>query len=141
MNWLKMLRHSDGIRVLAVMGKDGDGQALHDIAERAKWHLEFAPNYESALKQIEREEFAVILCDRDRTTGCQGWGDAVQKMVAASPHSCVILTSSVKDDHLWQELIELGGYDVLTKPFQAERVIRSVEFAWSHLRTKRVREL
>jgi DNA-binding NtrC family response regulator len=137
MNWLKKLRHFDAIRVLAVMGKDADAQALQEIADKANWHLGFAANYESALEHLQREEYSVILCDRDWMSDPMGWCAAVQKLVAASPHGCVILTSTVKDDRLWQELTELGGYDVLIKPFQPEKVTRSIEFAWSHLKTRR----
>jgi DNA-binding NtrC family response regulator len=140
MNWLKMVRRSDTIRVLAVMGKDADAQALHEIADKANWHLGFAASYESALEYLQREEYSVILCDRDWMAGRMGWGDAVQKLVAASPHGSVILTSTVKDDRLWQEFTELGGYDVLIKPFQPEKVTRSIEFAWAHLKTRRLRE-
>ena len=76
---------------------------------------------------MRRHEFAVILCDRD--LAASNWREALAKLVATAPGSHVILASRVNDDQLWQEVIRLGGYDVLTKPFQQERVMRSINYA------------
>ena len=135
MNWLtnivQGIRADDNvIRVLAVMAKDSDRQVLSQIGEKAKWHIEFASNYESAVELAGRRKFAVILCDRDLSSAFN-WREAVQKLAGIAPGSCVMLTSPVNDDVLWQEVIDRGGYDVLTKPFHEERVVRSVRFACS----------
>ena len=42
----------------------------------------------------------------------------------------VIVTSRLADDRLWAEALNLGAYDVLTKPFDRHEVLRSVSFAW-----------
>ena len=34
----------------------------------------------------------------------------------------LVVTSRVADEHLWAEVLNLGGYDVLAKPFIAEEV-------------------
>ena len=40
-----------------------------------------------------------------------------------------IVTSRLADDALWAEVLNVGGYDLLLKPFRAEEVIRMVHAA------------
>ena len=40
-----------------------------------------------------------------------------------------IVTSRLADDALWAEVLNVGGYDLLLKPFRAEEVIRMVHVA------------
>lgn len=127
MSWLR--KNSSAVRVLAVMPRDSDAQTLSQIAARAQWELHFSSSFESALDLARRERFAVILYDRG-----DGWRDAIGKLCHTAPDSNVILTSPANDDLLWQEVIKLGGYDVLTKPFHEERVLRSIQFAAANVK-------
>jgi DNA-binding response OmpR family regulator len=46
----------------------------------------------------------------------------------------LIVTSPANDHGLWAELLSLGGYDVLIKPFQTDEVLRVLGVAldfWS----------
>ena len=119
------------IRVLAVMPRDQDSQALARIAEKANWKIEFASSRADALSLIKRHRFAVILCDRGLSLH-SNWSHSIEDLASQAPESSVILASPANDDRLWQEVISRGGFDVLTKPFQEERVIRSVRFACKH---------
>lgn len=132
MNWFRNHhpKRFNAIRILAVMPKDPDGHVLAQIAGRAKWYLEFAKTFESARELAARHEFAIILCDRDLPL-VASWREAVRQLASAAPDSRIMLTSPVNNDYLWQEVIQRGGYDVLTKPFHEERVVRSISFAWS----------
>ena len=42
----------------------------------------------------------------------------------------VIVTSRLADDRLWAEVLNLGAYDVLAKPFDRTEAIRAVGAAW-----------
>jgi FixJ family two-component response regulator len=66
-------------------------------------------------------------------------------LLAAAERQCIILVSPVTDDYLWQAVIELGGYDVLTKPFREEKVVTVVHAAclyrntgWAQSRAARI---
>jgi len=49
------------------------------------------------------------------------------------PHSpLLIVTSRLADERLWPEVLNVGGWDVLAKPFDRKEVIRVVESAWRH---------
>jgi FixJ family two-component response regulator len=71
----------------------------------------------------------VVLCDRD-LPGVD-WRMAVQQLAGGQNRRCVILASPVVDDYLWEEVIHLGGYDVLAKPFRKRDVVQAIEFAWA----------
>jgi hypothetical protein len=38
--------------------------------------------------------------------------------------------SRLADEYLWAEVLQLGGYDVLLKPFEEEEVARVALAAW-----------
>lgn len=117
----------DAVSILAVMPNHADRTAMRQISERAHWYLQVGDTFEEGIDMLRDREFAVILCDRDLPG--VGWREAIAALVKKAPRTSVILTSPVNDDYLWQEVIRCGGYDVLTKPFQEERVIKTIAVA------------
>jgi DNA-binding response OmpR family regulator len=51
----------------------------------------------------------------------------------------LIVTSRLADEHLWAEVLNLGGYDVLMKPFDRLEVLRVISLAWLHWKERRER--
>ena len=43
----------------------------------------------------------------------------------------LIVTDRLADERLWAEVLNLGGYDLLLKPFDPEEVLRVVNSAWT----------
>ena len=114
--------------VLAVTSSQPDRERLQAIADREGWDFLCASDFHSALSELGRRNIPVILCDRDLPE--QNWRDSIRTLLAAVRQPCVILTSSVNDSYLWQEVIQHGGYDVLPKPFHEEQVISTIRRAW-----------
>jgi hypothetical protein len=44
----------------------------------------------------------------------------------------VVVTSRLADDYLWSEVLNLGGWDVLAKPFREQEVLYVLDSAWIH---------
>jgi DNA-binding response OmpR family regulator len=42
----------------------------------------------------------------------------------------MVVASRLADERLWAEVLNLGGYDLLVKPFNSIEVIRSMSLAW-----------
>ena len=42
----------------------------------------------------------------------------------------LLVTSKTADENLWAEVLNLGGYDVLMKPFELGEVTRVIGMAW-----------
>jgi DNA-binding NtrC family response regulator len=128
-NWLHS-ETGEKIPVLAIACQDLDRNALLAFAVRGQWDLVLAGSCEEALEMLKKMRAAVILCDRD-LPGLD-WRNALETLAASRPDCPIVLTSSVNDEYLWDEVIHKGGYDVLSKPLQEDLTVRAVNLAWSY---------
>lgn len=129
MNWRAILwpARYETVRLLAIMSAGSDREALLRIAGRQHWQVDLAPNTDYALDLLGAHRFAVIVYDCD--TAGPNWRAVLDQLVKHSAGASVILASPTKDDHLWQEVTQRGGYDVVLKPFREDLVTRSIRFA------------
>ena len=111
------------LTVLAITTSADDREVLRQICEGAAWEISFADDVDQALGRPA----GIVLCDRD-LSGID-WRQAIQRLSTCPHPRKVILTSYVVDDYLWDEVIHCGGYDVLPKPFRAQEVIHTIQFA------------
>jgi DNA-binding response OmpR family regulator len=72
----------------------------------------------------------VIICDQVLADG--DWRDLLRDLQKGQQAPPVIVSSRLADDRLWAEVLNLGGYDLLTKPFHAAEVSRVVRMAARH---------
>ena len=63
------------------------------------------------------------------------WQHELKKLAKARRSACVILLSNVTDQYLWDEVVQNGGFDVLTRPFKKETILSVLLFAYAHCRT------
>jgi DNA-binding response OmpR family regulator len=87
------------------------------------WDLTAIETWEEASAVLTHRRFAVVLYDRDLPG--RDWRQTIAELARISP--CILLASPVIDDALWQEVVERGGYDVLTKPFDEEHVLFAID--------------
>jgi DNA-binding NtrC family response regulator len=128
-NWWRS-ESGERIPVLAIACQDLDRKALSAFSVRGQWDLVLTESCEEALEALKKMRAAVILYDRD-LPGLD-WRDALEKLSAARPDCPIVLTSSVNDEYLWDEVVHKGGYDVLSKPLQEDLTVRAVNLAWSY---------
>lgn len=118
------------VHVLAVTPFDSDVQALSRIFGHTAWDLSSAPSLSRALDYMHANPAPVILTETVLPDA--NWKDMLAA-AAGMPHSpYLILTASNADDRLWAEALNLGAYDVLSKPYRAQEVFRIVGLAWRH---------
>jgi DNA-binding NtrC family response regulator len=131
-NWWRdtAANSAERIQVVAITPDDADRRSLAACAERGQWDLAIAAGFEDALDVSKGSRAAVILCDRD-LPGID-WREALKKLATSKPAFAIILTSSVNDEYLWDEVVHRGGYDVLVKPLQEDQTMRAVNLAWSY---------
>lgn len=67
------------------------------------------------------------MCERDLSDG--DWRQLWAILACEPKPPKFIVTSRLADDALWAEVLNVGGYDLLLKPFRAEEVIRIVHAA------------
>jgi FixJ family two-component response regulator len=120
------------ISILSVSPFQEDHRALEAIfhQDSGKWKLYTSPTLLRASTLLRTEPLSIIICEGDLRPG--SWKEMLEE-TATLPHSrFLIVTSRLADERLWTEVLSLGGWDVLVKPFDRTEVIRVVESAWQH---------
>ena len=127
------------VAVIGLVPSDEDRQLLTGICSRNRWSLIFADTREEARTALDKMRAPVVFCDRDLPGN--GWRRTVEDL-ASSPHgACIILLSRVVDTYLWNEVVRIGGFDVLSKPLREDKVVRMVRLAWSYWNSAKNREI
>ena len=128
-------------KVLSISPLDEDHRSLLEIlrqrsptpdAPASDWKLYTSPTLKSGIRMLSRNTIPIAICERDLQPGT--WKDLLAKAALMRHSPLVIVTSRLADERLWSEVLNLGGYDVLAKPFDATEVIRIIESAWRHWR-------
>ena len=116
------------ISVLAVGIGGRERQTLEELASEANLELVFAETWKDSMTLLRHTPSVIVLCDRDVPDA--SWRTAIEDLARVAPKSCVVLVSAVNDEYLWQEVVQHGGFDVVTKPFQSDQIRRRIDHAW-----------
>ncbi len=117
---------------LVVSSDDGDTQILTGMLEPRSWRVRGARTFQEALRLLRgAERPTVIACERELPDG--SWRDLFQflstKLKNPPP---LVVVSRQADEALWAEVLNVGGYDVLAKPFDDDEVHRVMNMASRH---------
>ena len=115
------------LAILAVGQDEQDRCVLRQASSRSGWALSTVGTVAEATRFLERHPTCVIFCNRHLPDG--GWRDLSEAAASRGLQANVIVTSRLADDHLWAEVLNLGGYDVLATPLNASEVLQAVESA------------
>jgi FixJ family two-component response regulator len=80
-----------------------------------------------ALYSMASRQVAAILCE-----ALLDWKELLSYLAEVLEPPLLIVTSRLADQRLWAEALNLGSWDVLTKPFNEAEVRRVVESALHH---------
>ena len=116
------------VTVLCVSAHDSDHHSLGHLFSRTKWTLLEARSRAEALRLLRERLVPVVVCDCGLPDG--GWKDVLEEASTLPHPPVVIVASRLADDRLWSEVMNLGGYDVLEKPFNQSELVRVVSLAW-----------
>ena len=114
-------------RLMAVLSTREDRAALQRIISPCKWELQWTGTGGEAIDAFRRTSPPIVICDRDLPDG--DWRQLWDILAREPKPPMFIVTSRLADDALWAEVLNVGGYDLLLKPFRAEEVIRMVHGA------------
>ena len=113
--------------LMAVLPTRGDRAALQRIIGPCRWELQWTSACGEAIDVFRRTRPAIVICDRDLMDG--DWRGLWDILAREPKPPMFIVASRLADDALWAEVLNVGGYDLLLKPFRAEEVIRMVHAA------------
>ena len=118
---------ADSACVLLVSPFTEDMAALQAVVSGHAWRLCTVDGLEQACQMLARHRVAVVVCECDSAPGT--WRDLLAFIELQSDPPLLIVTSRLADDRLWAEVLNLGGYDVLAKPFDTRELNRVLSFA------------
>ena len=80
------------------------------------------------------ERTPVVICQSHLPDG--NWQDVLGQTAILPDAPRLIVTSTQADEHLWAEVLNMGGYDVLTTPFDRNELLWAVLAAWQSWETE-----
>jgi len=91
------------------------------------YECDTAETAEQALAKLEAEQFEVVLTDIS-LPGLSG-RELLSRVLMLYPGTPVIIVSGISDQEHAEELLKLGAFDYLIKPFRLEVVEESIKRA------------
>jgi len=118
------------VTVLSISPTDADHVFLQHAFSRLNWQVHGVRSRREALTWLRRQPVSVVLCE-ESLPDCD-WKAILRELTAFEDPPVLIVTSRLADDALWAEVLNLGAYDLLVKPFDLTEVFRVVSQAWRH---------
>lgn len=116
------------IPVLSVSSDEKDHHALHEIVDELPFLLTTAWTCREAARCLDMEPFGIVLCECKLPDG--NWVEILNRTSGTLEPPLLIVTSRLADASLWAEVLNLGGYDLLAKPFNRQEVRHVLTSAW-----------
>jgi DNA-binding response OmpR family regulator len=124
------LHNSEKISILLVSPSQEDQSSLRHILHNDGWQINRCKTVKEASAQLKKDVPSIVICERDLPDGT--WKDVFGFVGTLINPPLVLVVSRHADENLWGEVLNLGGYDVLLKPFDRAEVTRVVGMAWRH---------
>jgi DNA-binding response OmpR family regulator len=122
--------YPENIPILLVSPHTADFAALRQILHHSDWNITHVAGIGDATQYLKAHAASIVVCERDLPDG--SWKDLLKCSADLDNTPMLLVVSRHADDALWAEVLNLGGYDVLLKPFDKAEVARVVGMAWRH---------
>ena len=114
--------------LLAVSARREDHVVLKQVLCDTNWELREARTYRDALTILCHDRMPVVICESWLPDG--NWKDVLSQVAVLPDAPRLIVTSREPDERLWAEVLNMGGYDVLTTPFDQNELRQAISGAW-----------
>jgi DNA-binding response OmpR family regulator len=113
---------------LLVSAVEEDREFLDRIFCQQHWILYKTRTLESAMDFLRRSPVPVVVTERYLPLG--NWKDVLAAIQQLPQTPLLIVTARLADEYLWAEVLNLGGHDVLSQPFQVSELLWVLGNAW-----------
>jgi len=110
---------------------------LHNLFSESGWEIHLAQTFQEVLTAVREERVGVLLSESRFSDG-RCWKDLLDEIQPLESPPLLIVTDRLADGRPWAEVLNLGGYDFLLKPFDPEEVFRVASSAWVSWKLSRV---
>lgn len=125
----------EGLSVLTISPLEEDHVALGSIIRQSSWSAHRAFTCQQGRALLREIPIAVVICEQSLPDG--SWKDILGEVAMLPDPPLLIVASRLADHFLWAEVLNLGGYDVLAKPFDPREVFWAIGRAGSDRNRRR----
>jgi DNA-binding NtrC family response regulator len=115
--------------LLTVNSNVEDRLSLERILNPNGWTIQGANSIREATLLL-KDRPSLILCEKDLPDG--SWKDIFREAQLLDYSAPVVVVSRSADERLWAEVLNLGGFDLLLRPFVRNEVEGVVSMACRH---------
>ena len=137
-NLPQALSTSEKFSILLVSPHAEDEAVLRSMLPSANSAFFCSNGMEQAMPQICDIQPAVVICERDLPDG--SWKAILGTCEGLAQPPIVLVISRNADENLWAEVLNLGGYDVIMKPFDRMEVTRVLGSSLRHWASSKERQ-
>jgi len=119
-SFLSQPRNGQKSRVLTVGHSEDTRLLLHSIFGRLGWTFHAVDSCRHAMQLLQKGPIPVVISAEYLPDG--DWKSLLRSLASLSPRPELIVFCDRLDDELWAEVLNLGGYDVILSPLNAEEV-------------------
>jgi DNA-binding response OmpR family regulator len=118
------------VPVLLAVLPSGEGcDSILEVFSQFDWEVRLARTFSEALRVLRKRPVGVLLSECQFSDG-HCWKDLLAECQWLECPPMLIVTDRQADERLWAEVLNLGGYDLLLRPFEPVEVLRVVSSAW-----------
>ena len=115
-------------RLLLVSSRHEDHASLRRIFQHSPWEMHGVFTASDGINFVhEHSLIPVVICEHSLPDG--NWKFVLNGSGRARVRPVLIVSTRLADERLWAEVLNLGAYDLLAKPFDAREVLRTVQVA------------
>ena len=118
-------RVSQPIRILSVSEALSDHVAMRRSIPEIPCQILTIDTCRGASQLLHRGRISIVICESNLPDGT--WRDILNCVRTSSEKPILIVTSRFADEYLWAEVLNLGGFDVVAKPFNIEELRHVLE--------------
>jgi DNA-binding response OmpR family regulator len=115
---------SQAVIGLAISPFEEDLSFFQRMFDDAGWKLLTARTRRQAATDLSHGPIAVVVCERHLIDG--NWKDVLSRLASILNPPRLIVVSHRSDDGLWTEVLNMGGFDLLSAPLQEVEVVHAV---------------
>jgi len=118
-----------GCDIVFASSQAADYESFSGMVGSRQCRLHHVESCRETIAFLGEHPAGVVICQAELPDGT--WRDLLDGIsrLACAPN--LIVASWLANDHLWTEVLDLGGYNVLRAPFDAEEAVRITAQAWA----------
>jgi hypothetical protein len=93
-----------------------------------RWRLHAVNTYREAMMELCHDRAPVIVCNAKLPDGT--WEDILSGACYQTPRPRLIVLSKEPDEQLWSEVLNMGGFDLISSGMSTDDVRRLLDSAW-----------